>query len=87
MITTSETNVLSPVQTLSLVNFLTTIFQRGDSFALWRKPNESQTNLVICKELHPLDEPELHDLPAGFIVAPFLSEKAKYWNLNIHMKR
>ena len=79
MITTSETNVLSPVKTLSLVNFLTTIFQRGDSFALWRKPNESQTNLVICKELHPLDEPELHDLPAGFIVAPFLSEKTKYF--------
>lgn len=54
-------------------------FQEGDSVALWKEPHQQTKHLIISKALQEIEEAELSDLASGFIVAPFQSEKKKFF--------
>ncbi|GAB1446841.1 chorismate-binding protein [Flammeovirgaceae bacterium] len=50
----------------------------GSAIGLWRLPNNSKKNLIVCTEgTQLLDELPIEDLGTGFVFAPFDSKKKK----------
>jgi isochorismate synthase len=48
--------------------------EKGDCFALWRLPNETEQQLILAKTLQSLSEEDmLEELPQGFMITPFAS--------------
>ena len=63
----------------SLQAIIDEAMSNGDCFVLWRAPQQPHSHLIITSELMELDEVELHELPSGFVVAPFLPDQKKYF--------
>lgn len=59
-------------QAFSAKALIGSALERGDCFALWRLPNETDQQLILAKTLQSLSEEDmLEELPQGFMVTPF----------------
>lgn len=63
----------------SIQVLLNSAMTHGDCLVLWREPQQAYSNLIITSDLLELDEVELHELLAGFVIGPFLPDQKKYF--------
>lgn len=61
-------------------NLISNHVYKGHSFALWRLPQEGQTNLIFTEqELSTVDNLQIEDLEAGFVMASFNRNGPTYY--------
>ena len=76
MIGTSEKNRIHKAETELMNSVLCEYLTDGNSISLWRLPDSSAKNLIICTDgVSRLDELVLEEVGSGFVFAPFDSSK------------
>lgn len=61
-------------QAFSAKALIGTALARGDCFALWRLPNETEQHLILSKTILSLSQEDtLEELPQGFMITPFVA--------------
>ncbi len=78
MIETAEKSNIRKTEYELMNSTLARYLTNGNSMGLWRLPNSTKKNLIICTEgVSQIEEVVMEDLGAGFIFAPFDSEAKK----------
>ena len=58
--------------------------QQGYSIAIWRLPNSSKVELILSSERMAIEDLNMEDVKSGFVFAPFIPTKPKYFLRSDH---
>lgn len=72
------TNKIQQTEYKLMYSLLARYLTEGNSISLWRLPNATKKNLIICTEgIRQIQDVVLEEIGTGFIFSPFNSEKKK----------
>lgn len=72
------TNKIQQTEYKLMYSLLARYLTEGNSISLWRLPNATKKNLIICTEgIRQIQDVVLEEIGTGFIFSPFDSEKKK----------
>jgi isochorismate synthase len=78
------------VKELDLIrSILFTYLEEGKAFSLWRLPDQTEKNVIICSQVIELDSEQfsVEDSKPGFVISPFgRGEKKWFLPAEIHLK-
>lgn len=78
MIEAGTAQTISINETEYIHSLLVNHLQEGHSISIWRQPESTKKNLIICTGgVRKIDEVTIEELPTGFVLAPFNSEDKK----------